>query len=126
MAQGDELRGALGGQNTGHLGHAQHIALGGGMAGDGVQHRPGDLDLTLGHGQTAGGRFGRDIHHDGVALGVKMIEFGFHRDLQIKTDGEARRGSEQEDRDGLSLLHRGRAGGEIHQAVASHQGGEHA
>ena len=59
------------------------------MAGDGVQHRPGDLDLALGHGQTAGGRFGRDIHHDGVALGVKMIEFRFHRDLQIKTDGEA-------------------------------------
>ncbi len=76
MAQGDEVAGFFRGHDGGNAGHAQHVALFGAAALH--QGQGGGLhgDAALGHGNAGGAGFGTNVHHMGLALGVKVGEGG--------------------------------------------------
>jgi len=76
VAQGNPVGGALGALDASDAGHAQHIALAGLTRLDAPQRLGLHADAATRHAHPHGGRLGRHINHVGLALGIKVGEFG--------------------------------------------------
>jgi hypothetical protein len=74
VTQRDQLGGALGGHDAGNAGDAQHVAFFGGAGFDQCQGGGQHVDAAAGHANAVGLGLGRDVHHMGLALVVKMGE----------------------------------------------------
>ena len=69
---GDQGGRLLDAHDAGHPGNAENVAFFGGALQKGLHRGGREADRTLGGGRADGFRLGGDIHHDGVAGGVKM------------------------------------------------------
>jgi hypothetical protein len=76
VAQGDEVTGFFGALNACDSGNAQHIAFFGSARRDQRQSRRQHHDLARGNRHTSGAVFVTDIHHVGLALGIKVGQCG--------------------------------------------------
>ena len=72
VAQGNQVAGFFGALNAGDAGNAQHVAFFGVARFDQRQCGGQHLDASASDGDAVGGRFGGNVDHVGLALGVKV------------------------------------------------------
>ena len=75
VAEGNQLGGLLGPHDSGHPGHAQHVALSHFPFLYLFKAFPAHGDTALSHSLPCGLGLGAYVHHDGLALAVKMCKF---------------------------------------------------
>src|SRR5262245_3937192 len=73
VAQGDQVAGALGGQDAGEAGHLQDVALGEGAVADEGRRGRGHADQAAGAGLAQRLRLAAGVHH---AAGAVLVEVG--------------------------------------------------
>ena len=84
MAKRNQVAGFFGGLDAGDAGNANHVAFFGAATFNQRQGGGQHLDLASGHRNAVGGGLGANVHHVGLALGIKVGQGHGHSFSRVK------------------------------------------